>query len=110
MPSDTGEVNTTMQNQGKAPPTEGFGEPLFSINHKGKTVIILGANNEAMALWRAEILRRRIEWPLPPADELDASWLPEGPVCVPFWSGTFFRYIDAEEDSTDSCPMCGCSR
>ena len=93
----------------KAPETEGFGEPLFSIKHAGRTLLVLGANNKRMALWRAEMLRSR-EVALPRAELLEAEYLSTGPVSFPFYSGSYFRWLETLSELPETCPICGASR
>jgi len=86
--------------------TRGFSEPLYEITYQGKALAVVGANSEEHALLRAEVIRNHV--PLPHHGLLRARHVTSGPICLPFFSGSYFAWLSSLDDlESGTCPICG---
>jgi len=86
--------------------TRGFKEALYTIEFQGKALAVLGANSQDHALLRAEVIRNQV--PLPRHELLQAKFLPSGPICVPYFAGSYFLWLSSFDDlESSTCPICG---
>lgn len=86
--------------------TRGFKERLYTIEYQGKPLAVVGANSEEHALLRAEVIRNQVT--MPRHELLQARFLPSGPVCVAYFSSSFFQWVSSLDDlELGHCPICG---
>lgn len=98
-----------MKVQNKKPKnTRGFKEPLFTIEHDGRVLAVLGANSSEQALGRADAIRHEIS--LPRRELLQSHFVASAPIHAPFFSKNYFFWLDSLDDGTigkGACPVCG---